>query len=162
MSPEEWVAVVGSEYLNTYVRQGGAAVKFAAASTDAGRAELRERLAAAAEAHGFQLAILDATEVRLHLIDRLLHAVARQVDWDSLARAYVERLLRARGLRSHHLAKRVIRRLGWTADYAIANPPYNRSFSATAGSDRPASDPRIPGPEACCCRCCAAVPARSA
>src|SRR5205807_5935453 len=71
MSPEEWVAVVGSEYLATYVREGGAAVKFAAASTDAGRAELRERLAAAAESHAFQLATLDGTEVRLHLIDRL-------------------------------------------------------------------------------------------
>lgn len=99
MSPEEWVAVVGREYLATFVRDGGAAVKFAAASTDAGRAEVRERLAAAAQAHGFQLALLDATEVRLHLIDRLFHAVARQVDWDGLARAYLERLLRARGLR---------------------------------------------------------------
>ena len=99
MSPEEWVSVVGSEYLATFVRQGGAAVKFAASTTDAGRADLRQRLAAAAEAHGFQLAILDATEVRLHLIDRLFHAVARQVDWDGLARAFLERLLRARGLR---------------------------------------------------------------
>ena len=99
MSPEEWATIVGSEYLATFVRQGGAAVKFAAATTDAGRAELRQRLAAAAEAHGFQLAMLDATEVRLHLIDRLFHAVARQVDWDGLARAFLERLLRARGLR---------------------------------------------------------------
>ena len=37
MSPEEWVTVVGSEYLATFVRQGGAAVKFAAPTTDAGR-----------------------------------------------------------------------------------------------------------------------------
>jgi hypothetical protein len=99
MSPEEWVAIVGAEYLATYVRAGGAAVKFAAASTDAGRAALRERLAAAAADHGFQAASLDAGEVRLHLIDRLFHAVARQVDWDSLTRAYLEGLLRARGLR---------------------------------------------------------------
>ena len=99
MSPEEWATIIGSEYLATYVRAGGAAVKFAAASTDAGRAALRGRLAAAGEAHGFQVASLDASEVRLHLIDRLFHAVARQVDWDGLARAYVERLLRARGLR---------------------------------------------------------------
>jgi hypothetical protein len=99
MSPEEWVTVVGSEYLATFVRQGGAAVKFAAATTDAGRADLRQRLAAAAEAHGFQLAIVDAVDVRLHLIDRLFHAVARQVDWDGLSRAFLERLLRARGLR---------------------------------------------------------------
>jgi hypothetical protein len=99
MSPEEWVSVVGSEYLATFVRQGGAAVKFAAPTTDAGRADLRQQLAAAAEAHGFQLAIVDAADVRLHLIDRLFHAVARQLDWDGLARAFLERLLRARGLR---------------------------------------------------------------
>jgi P-loop Domain of unknown function (DUF2791) len=99
VSPEEWVAVIEREYLATYVRTGGAAVKFAAASTDAGRAELRERLVATAEAHGFQVARLDASEVRLHLIDRLFHAVGRQVDWDGLARAYLEQLLRARGLR---------------------------------------------------------------
>lgn len=100
MSPEEWVAVVGNEYLASYVRQGGAAVKFAAASTDAGRTELRQRLATTAEAQGYQLAQVDATEVRLHLADRLFHAVAAQVDWDGLARAFLERLLRARGMRS--------------------------------------------------------------
>jgi P-loop Domain of unknown function (DUF2791) len=99
MSPDGWVGVIGREYLATYVRQGGAAVKVAVASTNAGRAELGARLAVEAEAHGFQVASLDAAEVRLHLIDRLFHAVARQVDWDGLARGYVEQLLRARGLR---------------------------------------------------------------
>jgi hypothetical protein len=99
MSPEEWVTIVQSEYLASFVRQGGAAVKFAAATTDAGRAELQERLATAAEAHGFQFVLRNATEVRLHLIDQLFHAVARQVDWDGLTRAFLERLLRARGLR---------------------------------------------------------------
>jgi P-loop Domain of unknown function (DUF2791) len=102
MSPEEWVAVVGNEYLASYVRQGGAAVKFAAASTDAGRTELRERVAMTGDAHGFQLAQLDATEVRVHLPDRLFHAVAAQVDWEGLTRACLERVLRARGLRLPH------------------------------------------------------------
>ncbi|MDQ6672243.1 MAG: ATP-binding protein [Chloroflexota bacterium] len=102
MTPEGWVAVIGSEYLASFVREGGAAVKFAAASTDAGRAELRQRLLIAAEAHGFLVATVDAAEVRLHLIDRLFHDVARQVDWDGLARAFLERLLRARGLRLPH------------------------------------------------------------
>ena len=31
MSPEEWVGVVEREYLGSFVQQGGAAVKFAAA-----------------------------------------------------------------------------------------------------------------------------------
>jgi P-loop Domain of unknown function (DUF2791) len=99
MSPEEWVAVIGNEYLAAYVPQGGAAVKFAAASTATVRAEVRERLVAVAGAHNFEVAQLDATEVRLHLADRLFHAVAAQMDWNSLTRGCLERVLRARGLR---------------------------------------------------------------
>jgi hypothetical protein len=81
------------------VREGGAAVKFAASSTDAGRTELAELLATAGTAHGFEVVRLDAGSVRLHLVDRLFHAVAGQMEWNSLASAYLERLLRARGLR---------------------------------------------------------------
>ncbi len=99
MTPEEWIRIMEREYLGSFVRQGGASVKFAAATTDAGRAELRERLAAAAETHGFQDVMLDGAETRLHLIERLFHAVARQLDWDGLARAFLEGALRARGLR---------------------------------------------------------------
>jgi len=99
MSPEEWVTVVEREYLGDFVRQGGAAVKFAAATTDAGRLDLQRRLMAAAESDGFQAVGLNAVDVRLHMIDRLFHAVARQIDWESLVRAFLERFLRARGLR---------------------------------------------------------------
>ena len=99
MAPEEWVAVIGTEYLAGYVREGGAAVKFAAASTAAGRANLRQRLSIQSDTYAYQFAQLNATDVRLHLADQLFHAVARQMDWDSLASAYLERLLRARGLR---------------------------------------------------------------
>ena len=99
VSPEEWVAFIGREYLATYVRAGGAAVKFAAASTDVGRMELRQQLETTGQAHGFQLATLDATEVRLHQIERLFHAVAAQMDWAGMARTYLERMLQARGLR---------------------------------------------------------------
>ncbi|MBV9579019.1 MAG: DUF2791 family P-loop domain-containing protein [Chloroflexi bacterium] len=99
MSPEDWVTVVSKDYLDTFVREGGAALKFAAPTTDAGRFELRERLSVAGASLGYQCVHLDATGVRLHLIDRLFHAVARQVDWDRHARTFLERLLRERGLR---------------------------------------------------------------
>ena len=52
MTPDEWVTVIGSEYLASYIPAGGAAVKFAAASTAAVRGEVRDSLAAAANAHG--------------------------------------------------------------------------------------------------------------
>lgn len=99
MSPEEWLATIRAEYLAQYVRQGGAAVKLAVAATDADRAALLEGLRGAAEEAGFVYAGLNAVDVRLHLMDRLFHAVARQVDWDDLARVFLERLLRERGLR---------------------------------------------------------------
>jgi hypothetical protein len=99
VSPEEWVAFIGREYLGTYVPAGGAAVKFAAATTEVGRAELRQQLATTTAAYGFQLATLNAAEVRLHHLERLFHAVAAQMDWAGLARAYLERMLQARGLR---------------------------------------------------------------
>jgi hypothetical protein len=99
MTPDEWVGVVERDYLASYVREGGAAVKFAAPSTDAGRTELGELLAAAGAAHDFEVVRLDARAVRLHLIDRLFHAVAEQMEWDHLASAYLAQLLHARGLR---------------------------------------------------------------
>ncbi len=99
MSPQEWLAVMRREYLVDYVPGGGAAVKFAVSTTNDGRAELRDGLHAAADELGFQFAFVDAAQARLHLVDKLFHAVAQQIDWDALARAHLERLLRVRGLR---------------------------------------------------------------
>lgn len=95
----EWLDVVRDEYLDGYVREGGAAVKLAVAGTDGVREQLRAGLCELAEARGFVGVTLDAAAVRLHRVDRLFHGVAQQIDWDLLARAYLERLLRARGLR---------------------------------------------------------------
>lgn len=99
MGPEEWLAVVRGEYLHDFVRAGGAAVKFAVPSTEPGRLALRERLREAAEAAGYHFACVDAVATRLHLVDLLFHAVARQTDWDALAHTYVAQVLATRGLR---------------------------------------------------------------
>ncbi len=105
MTVEEWIRIMDREYLGSFVREGGASVKFAAATTDAGRAELRERLTVVGDRQGFECVTLDAAETRLHLIERLFHAVARQLDWDALARDFLEGLLRARGLRLPNAAE---------------------------------------------------------
>jgi P-loop Domain of unknown function (DUF2791) len=99
MSPDEWLASVRREYLHDFIRSGGAAVKFAVSSTDAGRVDLSDGLRASAEELGYQFAFVDASQASLHLIDKLFNAVARQIDWDALTRGYLERLLRLRGLR---------------------------------------------------------------
>jgi hypothetical protein len=74
-------------------------VKFAVSSTEDGRAALQYDLRTLGDELGYLVVALDARDTRIHLIDRLFFAVAQQVDWDALTRAYLERLLSVRGFR---------------------------------------------------------------
>lgn len=98
MRPDEWLGVVRQEYLE-FVRAGGAAVKFVVPIPEDGRRRLREGLRELAEQNGFQYAFVDATSTKIHMIDKLFHEVARQVDWDATAGAFVARLLAEHGLK---------------------------------------------------------------
>jgi hypothetical protein len=99
LSARDWLSVVQTEYLERFVPDGGAAVKFVVADDPAARAALREALGDLAARNGLQLACVDSTATRIHLIDRLFHDVARQIDWDHLARAFLAGLLRENGYR---------------------------------------------------------------
>jgi hypothetical protein len=92
--PADYLAFVRDEYLATFVRAGGAAVKFAVPSDGAAAEEIRSTLQRMADAEGYVYARIDAAEVKVHMIDRLFFEVARQVDWDRLARFEVVRVLR--------------------------------------------------------------------
>lgn len=86
---EDYVAVLARDYLAGYLPAGGAAVKMAVVG-DAGVADrfagaLRR---AAADADCLHVA-LSADTVRLHLIDQIFFAVARRVDWTSIAAGIV-------------------------------------------------------------------------
>ena len=98
MRAPAWLEVVRREYLDEFIREGGAAVKFVVSDT-AGRAEVREGLCVAAAQGGFQFALVDAASTKVQMIDKLFHEIARQVDWDALARAFLGRLLVENGYR---------------------------------------------------------------
>jgi hypothetical protein len=91
--PDDYLAFVRGEYLEGFIRAGGAAVKFAVLLDDAPAEELSGGLREAATAAGYAYARVDAAQVRVHMIDRVFHTVARQIDWDRLARFEVRRLL---------------------------------------------------------------------
>ncbi len=90
----EWLSVIEKEYLQDFVSDGGAAVKFAIPVEGAESADLKLELKNAAEAHGYQFAILDATTVKIHMIDHVFHEVARQVDWEGLAYSFLVNTLK--------------------------------------------------------------------
>jgi P-loop Domain of unknown function (DUF2791) len=99
MDASDWLEVVRREYLEDFIPAGGAAVKCVVPEGEAEREAVRERLRAAALEGGFQRAEVDATETKIHLVDHLFFAVARQVDWDALARSFLRRYLAEAGFR---------------------------------------------------------------
>lgn len=89
LGPEEYAEFVSAEYLGDYVRSGGAAVRFVVVGSDDVAARWHRGLAAAADVQGYLCVGVDAGDHRVHMIDQLYAAVARQVDWVELARRQV-------------------------------------------------------------------------
>lgn len=93
----EWVGLLRDEYLAEFVASGGAAVKLAVAPPDRAP-ETLDAVARAAESSGYVVAQVDAAQTRIHMIDRLFHAVARQIDWDAVTDRYLRALFRDQGI----------------------------------------------------------------
>jgi len=79
------------EYLAPYIGQGGAAVKLLAVDDESVAKELAGGLATLGDR--FQYAAVDAATTRIHMIDQVFTAVARQLDWVALAEAVVRAAL---------------------------------------------------------------------
>lgn len=89
LGPQEYAGFVGTEYLDDYIRSGGAAVRFVVAGSDEVATRWHAALRSAADEAGYLCIGVDAAEHRVHMIDQLYAAVARQVDWLGLARQQV-------------------------------------------------------------------------
>lgn len=88
---DDYLEFVEREYLAGYISRGGASVKLLCPTDDVARA----RLAAAFPeiGNGFAYAEVDAATTRVHLIDQVFTAVARQLDWVALADSVVRSAL---------------------------------------------------------------------
>lgn len=97
MRSQDWLEIVRREYLQDFIRRGGAAVKFVVPAEDIGHDQLRDQLAKMAKEEGFLFAFVDAKSTKIHMVDKLFHEVARQVDWDELAYSFVTQILKENG-----------------------------------------------------------------
>ncbi len=91
IQPSVWLDVIRQEYLDDFVRAGGAGVKVAVADDEPTRHRLRDALRLQGEAAGYRVAVVDAAETKIQFIDRVFNAVARQIPWDETARAFLAR-----------------------------------------------------------------------
>lgn len=89
MHREEWLQVIRREYLESFVKDGGAAVKFLVTKSEQDRGALVKDLRGNAEGENYFFVPIDAMTTKVHWVDRLFNAVARQVAWDDLAYAFL-------------------------------------------------------------------------
>jgi hypothetical protein len=94
IAPTDYLEVVRREYLGSFIEDGGAAVKFVVPMDGATPHDLHAPLRTAAEQTGYAFAFVDAASTRVHMIDQVFFAIARQIDWDASARAFALDVLR--------------------------------------------------------------------
>lgn len=88
----EWLRFVRKEYLDTFVKEGGAAIKFAVPLDKEAHQVLWDGLVRESQQLGFLVARLDARETRIHLADQIFFRVAEQVPWQRLRHRIIARL----------------------------------------------------------------------
>jgi hypothetical protein len=87
ITPSDYLDFLAKEYLASYVGRGGAAIKLLVVAGEPAARELTDGLATLDD--GFVHAAVDAAATKVHMIDQLFFAVARQIDWTGLAAAAV-------------------------------------------------------------------------
>ncbi len=94
MSPQEWLNVLKTAYLQGFIRRGGSAVKFAVVEENQDTKPVTDGVGELSREEGFVTIEADARRTKVQLIDLLFREMARQIDWDALAFDYVKKLLK--------------------------------------------------------------------
>jgi hypothetical protein len=98
VAAQEWLDLIEREYIRDFIGAGGSAVKFVI--VDPGDREwVERRIAELARGQGMLHLAVDVAAMRLHMIQDLFFALARQVDWARTTQDFVEALLRRQGLK---------------------------------------------------------------
>lgn len=90
LTPQQWLEIIQEDYLQSYLRQGGATMKFVVMpGGDASHKSFSNHLGTLAQKENFIFAKVDARYTKAHRVDRFFHKIARQLDWDELAYRFV-------------------------------------------------------------------------
>jgi len=98
IASDEWLEYLEAEYLSTFLRGGGAAVKFAITKDAVQSARLREDLTAVCQRNGFANLHVSASDTKVHMVERLFFAIARQIDWAYLTDQALRRVALDEGM----------------------------------------------------------------
>ncbi|MGE3938232.1 MAG: BREX system ATP-binding domain-containing protein [Nitrospirales bacterium] len=93
----EWVGILQKEYLHAFIREGGAAVKFGVCPGGDSILECQAQLEVMAREKEYVYAKVDSRFTKVHMVEKLFHKIAKQLDWDDLAYRFMLRLLQDNG-----------------------------------------------------------------
>jgi hypothetical protein len=88
---QTWLGTISNEYLSNFIKHGGAAVKFAVPMDDVDQSKLMDMLRQSSIDENYQFTFVDAVSTKIHMIDKVFHEIARQVDWDELSYVFVKK-----------------------------------------------------------------------
>ena len=91
ISINDWLQTIESEYLTSFIKDGGASVKFAVAPDDL-RAEFCDIVEKRCRELDYVVVRLDAAETRFHMPQDIFFGMSRQVNWRQLARRMIIRI----------------------------------------------------------------------
>lgn len=89
MAIYDWLAVLRKEYLQNFIKDGGAGVKFVVPWEPSAHLALQDGLSRMAREEGYTFVSIDAAATKVQLVDKVFNEAARQVDWDELAHAFL-------------------------------------------------------------------------
>ena len=104
ISIHEWLRFVDDEYLSTFVKDGGASIKFAV-TPDGQKTDLYEAVKSRCQDSDYVFVELDAAkiEMRAHMPQDIFFGLASQIDWRLLARRLVLSLAADNGYRVENI-----------------------------------------------------------
>ncbi len=85
IAPDAWLDFMRKEYLNSFIKDGGASVKFGVPVNDSMRTAIGVGIVEEARASGYITANVSAADTRIHMIDQLFFRIAEQVPWRKLS-----------------------------------------------------------------------------
>jgi hypothetical protein len=89
MSSVAYTAFLGEEYLASYMPAGGGSVKLVVTGDADVADRFEQSLRAVADQQHCPMVSLSAETTKVHMVDQVFFAVARQIDWDQVAVAVV-------------------------------------------------------------------------
>ncbi|MGH9436783.1 MAG: hypothetical protein ACRD22_02540 [Terriglobia bacterium] len=92
IDPSKWLTFIEQEYLGSFVRDGGAAIKFAVPVNEGSASQLFEGLTRLASGAGYAVIKISAADTRIHMADEIFFRTAEQVPWQILSRKFIAKL----------------------------------------------------------------------